>query len=72
MFIASGKQEGREQSEQEENIVPAVDTVWRVRSASCPSRDVVDVASEDSIPASDAPSWTVVMGTGSPHRPGRS
>src|SRR3954463_7525629 len=34
-------------------------------------RDVVDVTSEDSFPASDPPSWTPIVGTGAPCRVGR-
>lgn len=41
------------------------DTGPRPRSAS--ERDLVDVTSEDSFPASDAPGWTIVAGTGASH-----
>jgi hypothetical protein len=71
MCIESDNQQRRGPSVQEENIVLAVDTVWRVRPASCPNRDAFDEASEDSFPTSDAPSWTVVTATGIPQRPGR-
>ena len=69
-YSTSDNQERREPAEQEENIVPAVDTVRRARTASCPSKDVVDVASDDSFRAGHEPSWIVVMGTGTPHQPG--
>jgi hypothetical protein len=36
-----------------------------------PSKDCVEVASENSFPASDAPSWTGVIGTGPPSPAGR-
>jgi DNA-3-methyladenine glycosylase II len=44
----------------------------REPAASVPGKECIDVASEDSFPASDAPSWIGVMGTGPPGRPGRS
>jgi hypothetical protein len=55
MIITSGKWVKNEAPDQEENAVP-----WPAR----PAKDAVQVASEESFPASDAPSWTVVTGTG--------
>jgi hypothetical protein len=61
MPIPSNNLERREPSDQEDNIVRTADTASRPLPVSCPGKDGDDVAS-------DAPSWTVVMGTGSPHR----
>jgi hypothetical protein len=70
MSIADDNQERCERSDQKENVVPVVDTVQRKRRVSRSGKDCIDVASEDSFPASDAPSWTGVVGTGSPYCPG--
>ena len=71
MPVTSSDRERRTLSQQEDNIGRPTDTTSRPLPISCSGKDCVDVASEDSFPASDAPGWTVVMGTGSPHPRGR-
>jgi len=70
MPMSSHVRKKREPSEHEFDIVRRADTASQPLLESRPEKDGVDVASEDSFPASDAPSWTVVMGTGPPQRRG--
>jgi hypothetical protein len=46
--------------------LPTADISAPLRPISGAGRDCVEVASEDSFPASDAPGWTIVIGIGSP------
>ena len=68
MPFASNSREGWKSSAQAEIAVQSADTALRPQRVSSRDNDCVDIASEDSFPASDAPSWTVVTGTGGIHR----
>jgi hypothetical protein len=72
MTIPLVDRERRESAEQEIEIVRSTARSSRGTLVPSSAKDGVDLASEDSFPASDAPSWTVVMGTGPPSRARRN
>jgi hypothetical protein len=64
MPIAVNDKEGQEPSEKDDAAVRTANLASQSLLVSCPHKDCVGVASEDSFPASDAPSWTGLVATG--------
>ena len=64
MPIAANDGERQEPSEKDDAVVRTGNRASQPLPVSCPGRDCVGVASEDSFPASDAPSWTGLVATG--------
>jgi hypothetical protein len=69
MVVSASCSAAKESSHREEKTSPVADA----RGVPLPAPmawDVVDETGEESFPASDPPSWTVVTGTGSPRNGG--
>jgi hypothetical protein len=62
--IAANDEVGQEPSERDDAVVRTADLASHSLPVSCLRKDCVGVASEDSFPASDAPSWTGLVATG--------
>jgi hypothetical protein len=63
MPVAANDGERQELSERDDAIMRSANVSSQPPLASCPRKDCVGVASEDSFPASDAPSWTGLVAT---------
>lgn len=64
MPIAVNDGERQEPSEKGQAVVRTANLASQSLPVSCPRKDCVGVASEDSFPASDAPSWTGLVASG--------
>lgn len=64
MPIAANDEERQEPPEKDDAVVRTGNRASQPLPVSCPGRDCVGVASEDSFPASDAPSWTGLVAIG--------
>lgn len=64
MPIAANDKRRQEPSEKDDAVVRTTNLASQSLPVSLPRKDCVGVASEDSFPASDAPSWTGLVATG--------
>lgn len=64
MPSAANDEEGKEPPKKDDAVVRTAHFASQSLLVSCPRKDCVGVASEDSFPASDAPSWTGLVATG--------